>query len=447
MSRILILTASPKRDLVIDEMISKHLTAMGHEVHVRPCLREGRQATLDLCPDVAVVPPIRNPYARDMAEILKKFGCGVITRHTEPSCDWADWKLMDQQEKATIIGQFGYQVNAEIVWGPDEAEILNRRGADFKAVSIGSFAADVYKDPEFLNGGIPKEAFCQANKLDPIKKTILILTAWGFVDFSPDLHTDDLGKAEIDIQGRDAWLAMIKTVVEKYKDTYNVLVTLHPGVDPRPYHFELDPLGIFINEEARARDLVKHTDLIIHAGSTTALGAHFLGKPALQYCDQNRKAISWWDKPKTVISRVSPFADSLDKLLEMIGSVTFGQTNANADAIKELESGRYGSMDGKATERAAEIISKVTGKFKWFWPDLNRDYNQPTLRREYGDFVGKVFCNICGREYFMMRPDYAAMLEKMMDIPQGKLTPPHMACPWCGCNIARPGIPKAVDVS
>jgi hypothetical protein len=123
--KVLILTASPVRDKYIDKLIAKELTALGCEVRIHPCLREGRDATLNFLPDVVVVPPIRNIYARDLAAQLKKWKCGVITRHTEPSCSWQDWQKMSDQQRGDILGRWPYMVDMELVWSQDEAEILN----------------------------------------------------------------------------------------------------------------------------------------------------------------------------------------------------------------------------------------------------------------------------------------------------------------------------------
>ena len=60
--KIAILSASPRRDRYIDELFKRKLEAKGHEVWVRPCLREGRKSVLELEPDVCIVPPIRNPF-------------------------------------------------------------------------------------------------------------------------------------------------------------------------------------------------------------------------------------------------------------------------------------------------------------------------------------------------------------------------------------------------
>ena len=45
--KILIFTASPMRDSIVDSLLTEELEKMGHEVSIRPCLREHRAAFED----------------------------------------------------------------------------------------------------------------------------------------------------------------------------------------------------------------------------------------------------------------------------------------------------------------------------------------------------------------------------------------------------------------
>jgi hypothetical protein len=175
MSKILILTASPVRDKYVDELIASKLRVAGHDVWVRPCLRQGRDSVLELEPDVVVVPPIRNPYSRDFVGTLKRWGCGVVTRHTEPSCSWQDWKKMDEKQRQEIMGRWSYIVDAELVWSQDEAEILKRRNCPFPVIPVGACNADVYKNAEMRARLRNVDAFRDKYKFAR-KKTLLTCT-------------------------------------------------------------------------------------------------------------------------------------------------------------------------------------------------------------------------------------------------------------------------------
>ena len=436
--KILILTASPVRDLAIDEMLAEHLRKMGNDVWVKSCLREGRQAVLDLQPNIVVTPPIRNLYSRDFVEILKDWGIGVVSRHTEASCGWQDFKQMDGQDKQQVLGPFPYMVDMEIVWSEDEAEILRKRNYSFPVYSVGSFAVDVYKLPDLASKYLSREAFCERYKFNKEKKTILILSAWGFLDAAPDLRVDEQDTCDADQEGRNKWIEMIKLLHASLNYKFNILVTIHPGVCAEHYKKELDKLAIPIDTTSQAVEMVMNSDVIVHAGSTTALGAHFLNKPSFQYGDQNQK-LGWLYRSNSPISHVSPYAKDINQLIELITTCQYEKSNASEEAIKQLEDGRYGLMDGQATFRAAELINKLTGHFSYCWPRAHRDYNQPTLYKDPGYLLQPMYCGICHNKFVRLKPDWMMYFVNLLNIPndvKAKAIPPYpLLCPHCGAKM------------
>lgn len=435
MSKILILTASPRRDKVIDDQLSDELKKKGHEVWVRPCLREGRPAILDLKPDIVVVPPIRNPYARDFAETLKGWGCGVVTRHTEASCDWQDFKKMEpHKQNGEILGAFRYIVDAEIVWGKDEAEILSRRGGPFPIVPVGSLAVDIYQRPKYRERFLSRPNFNKKLGLSK-KQTILIASPWGFTDSAPDLQIDEMREFVNDNEGRDRHIAMIKKVAKGLPD-WNVVVTTHPGVDVEYYKKELP--DIVIDCETIATELIVNSDALIHAGSTMAMEAHFAGIPAFQYGDVNRAYSDNWFQCNSPLSKVSPSFKSVPALLRAIKKIK--GDNADKEQLKILEAGRYGLIDGKATERAANVIGNVSGKFNYNWPKAHRDYDQLHMFKDAEKILNKSFCNVCKAPLFIVKPEW---FEQICTAVNGgddlreriKKIRSHTACPGCGARM------------
>lgn len=437
MSKILILSASPQRDSEIDKILSEKLTALGNEVWVKPCLREGRDAVLEIKPDVVLMPPIRNPYSRDFVNQCKDFGCSVATRHTEPSIAWEDYKVISDNEKAMILGQYAYNADVEIVWSEDEAQILKGRGCQFPIVPVGAFVADTYKQDDFISKFINREAFCEKHKLNKDKKTILLSSAWGFIDSSPDLQIDGQREASADEKGRGIWIDMAKQVYEKFKDRWNILVTLHPSVGIDQYKKELEPLGIEIDTESTAVELLKNCDMLVHAGSTMGIEMHFLNKPAFQFGDVNNLVgANWWQRSDAAISRLSPHCDSVEKLIEELDK-GLDVSNANPETVKELEAGRYGNMDGKASERAAEIINKLEGSFKYCWPHSPHDYTQPLIKKDSRSLVTPVTCGICKKSFVALSPDAINDIIGKFGI-EGKIPQKQdTLCAHCGARFFR----------
>ena len=313
--KILILTASPQRDMIIDRQLKDELSKRGHEVWVKPCLREGRDSILELEPDIVVVPPIRNPYSRDFVETCKGWGIGVITRHTEASCSWQDFNAMDPQDRHhNILGALRYQVDAEIVWGQDEAEILQRRGCSFPVVAVGSLAVDAYFNKDIKEEYIRREVFAKKLGIDPKKKTVLIGSSWGFADSAPDLRIDEINTYFSEDEGRDNYIACIKELREKLP--WNIILRPHPGVNITEYKKQLPDIPI--ETDLPAIEMLCNCDLLIHSGSTMAMEAHFLNIPAYQFGDVNRKFTNnWFQKPESPLSKVSPHIICVEDMLKV----------------------------------------------------------------------------------------------------------------------------------
>jgi hypothetical protein len=430
--KFVILTASPQRDKLLDELMAEELRARGHEAHVYPCLREGRKACLDIKPDVVVVPPIRNPYSRDFVETLKYHGCGVVSRHTEASCDWPDYKAMDIKEKQAIMGSFPYKIDKELVWGPDEADILSRRKTDFPVISVGSFSADKY-----LNKGLKqrlgtRKAFDKRYGFEK-GKTLLVTCAWGFADSAPDLNIEETAKARKDNEGRARHIDMIKKLKRYLGDEWDILLTIHPGVMPEVYSKAFPDIPL--DTSRSSIELMTHCDAMVHSGSTMGIGAHLLKMPAFQYQDVNCKLTAgWFCKQGTPLSRVSPGFETSKELADAILQCTLKKSNADKDAVKELVEGRYGLMDGKAYIRAVDEIEQVEGKWTEKWSRPIRDYDQPMCKKDRNSFIVDGVCNICGSTYAIVKREWFYEICKHLKIDKKKVDEMGFfscSCPSC----------------
>jgi len=401
--KVLILSASPHRDEVVDNLIKEELELLGNKVKVVPCLRQGRDAILSYKPNVVVFPPIRNPYSRDLAETCRDFGIGIVSRHTEASCDWKDFKEGDEATKQNILGRWRYDIDKELVWGDDEAQILERRKSGFPAIAVGAFGLDIYKQKGFRSKFTSKKDFCKKWGFDPKKKILTISSPWGFCDSAPDLSIDEMVNVQKEVEGRNKYLAMIGGL--KQRLGCNILVTLHPGVLVEPYKQALAQMKIPLDTESTATDILVNTDILVHSGSTMGMEMHCMNKPAFQYCDVNEKySCGWWIKSGSALSRVSPMFEDLNELATAITKAD--KSNADKKAIKELETGRYGKMDGNAFKRAAKEINGVKGKFKYCWPRAHLDYDTLNVVKDQTKILTEGFCGICKRKFSMVNQEY-----------------------------------------
>lgn len=476
MSCILILSASPTRDKIVDSLIKEELEKQGHKVSVRPCLREGRGAIVDevnkllrgegslkevpFIPDTVVVPPIRNPYSRDLVMVLKQFGLAVISRHTEPSCDKKDFEKILAQDKAEgmtrvmeIYGRYPYIVDAEIVWSKDEAEILNKRDVPFKVRPVGAFTVDAYKREDVIAKHHDRKKFYKKYSFESKNPVLLVCSAWGFADSAPDLHIEDIDSAKKDLAGRNRHFDMIRKL-SVLRNKWNILISTHPGVMQKPYQELCDQLKLPLDTESTSFYLNIHADAMVHAGSTMALNAHLLKIPAYQYGDINAKdAGNWWADPEASISKISPHFNTPEELIKAILAGK-KESNANPATLKDLEKGRFGKMDGKATARAAEIICKHKGEFKFVWPKSTTDYTQLTIQKELRRLCTQIKCGICGEEMVIVNDSWLHQCTNWMlqclgkyfketpppDVLQKMWQPPHSdACPSCSARFFRRG--------
>lgn len=447
--KILILSASPHRDEIVDHLIKEELEKKGHDVEVKACLREGRDGVLAMKPDVVVLPPIRNPYSRDMAYVLKGWGIGVVSRHTEPSCDKADFEKMIPQQKMEIFGKWPYDIDAELVWSQDEADILNQRKVAFKAHAVGAFTVDAYLRKDVMKKHTHHEEFRKRYGFDD-KKILLICSPWGFADAAPDLHIEDLDEARKDKEGQKRHFEMMRTLVPVIKQKWNVLVSIHPGVLVQPYRDICKELGIPLDTETTSYELKLHVDAFIHAGSTMAIGAHLLNKPAWQFGDVYAKdSHSWWGNPESALSKISPYCKTVNELVPAVQNCAPG-TNANLEAMQQLEKGRFGLMDGKATKRAAEIISRIEGSFTLSWPESTSDYTQLILQKNWRRVMTPMTCGICKKEFYILNESYQNAVNQTTketlrdylkndppeDVWRKIWKPPFTSsCPWCSARF------------
>lgn len=434
--KILILSASPVRDKHIDNLIADKLRKLGHEVKVAPCLRQGRDTILAFRPDICLVPPVRNPNSRDFVEEIKRFGCAVVTRHTEPSCSWQDWKKMDQATKKDILGAFEYKVDLELVWSADEADILSRRRGSPKVISVGAIGLDIYFDEAIKAKMTDFPAFYAKYKFSPEKPTLLISSPWGFADTSPDLSTDDITGARRDAIGRDKHMAMIRSVHQSLAGKWNILLSIHAGIGVGPYAELANELAVPLDADSPMIEMLPHCKALIHAGSTASISAHLLGIPSFQYGDVNAEGVTnWWGVGESPISRVSPRYEAVEGLIEAISACPVG-SNANLEVIKELEAGRYGPIDGKACDRAVHYINRLDGTFRYVWPRSVNDYRQLTIQRKESDFYQTMMCNVCHQPFHILTDEFVGQLANRMNVPIERLKPTQgMCCPHCAARM------------
>ena len=123
-----------------------------------------------------------------------------------------------------------------------------------------------------------------------------------------------------------------------------------------------------------------------------------------------------------------------DKLIAGIKKYKPG-SNANIEAIKNLEAGRYGPMDGKATDRAVELINNVKGEFCYRWPRPVRNYDQMHTVKETDSILVRRFCTCCRNEFYSLQPNWLDSFLKVCKAQEKLRMPVEFQCPHCASTI------------
>lgn len=436
MSKILILTSSPQRDRLVDKLLKKELESLGNEVIVRSIPDGARDAILEIKPDILVTPPVRNHFAYDLTEVAARFGIAVAIRHVEPSCDEDDINNMDDGWRKRILIRRPEDIKLELVWSPVEVDYVEMFcKPPHKMMPVGAFVADVYK-----SGDLQRDPdFYKKYGFDPNKPTVLASSPWGLCDSDSDKLGSSTAMMLGDIEARDKWLNMIRDMKEEIGDTHNILATLHPGLMRSDiYQKALDSISVPIDIKSTATYLLVNSNFLVHSGSTLAVEMHWLNKPSFQFGDINSLEMSdgnWWHQKNTPISQVSPFFENGKDIVGAIAAVD-GKSNANAEAIKKLEEGRFGLMDGKATARAAVEINKLKGSFEIAWPKSTFKSRSPMAMMDKSEFFLRPICPICKEQFWLATKPYLDLVASSFKLPKPLLMPPTFECPGCGSPLS-----------
>lgn len=432
MSKILILSGSPQRDKLIDELLMKELESLGNEVIIRPMPLDARESIIELKPNIVLVPPICNIYSYDTAYEAARWGISVVIRHVEPGYDRQDMDTMLKDWKNRALFTRPENLAMELTWGDTEANYIRKfsRGL-FPVMPVGAFVSDLYTD-SYLSGKDKEDSVVDKYGFDKSKKIILISSPWGLMDIDSDLAGESSETLMADNEAMVKWLDMVSELKDRLSD-FNILTTLHPGLLKRPEYKEtLTPLGIPIDTESTALHLLSNCDILVHAGSTMAIEMHWLNKPSFQFGDVNSLDMAdgnWWQRAGTPISQVSPFFLDTKEMGDAIKGSS-ETSNANAVAISELEQGRYGKMDGNATKRASVLINELSGECKMKWPMSQLSTDTQYVIKNINNYYSTVMCSVCDEPFLMAN-------ENILKINKGMPPPPtRFFCPVCGAALS-----------
>lgn len=420
MKKIIIFTHNPIRDPITDDCLVSELTKRGHMVWKRGFLEDDRNMILCIRPDMIILPEIRCGYTLDLAKLCKSWGIQIVVRPCEVGISEESVPLITEDYKRAIFGNWPTNdiIDLMLCWGPRmQSQFCEHSKIDKeKTVSIGGIAFDQFFLPR------PPQ-----NVQRTEKRRVLFATGFAYADRNPQysmpeaLPDDPIHRnmALTDSRARARWFEHIKKFVELAPD-WEVWIKLHSGEKQEVYQAVLRDVPVTYCPNIPAVMALQHVDAVVHCGSTMAYEAHLMGKPAFNLNNICQDVI---------VSKISPSVETVEELVKGLADVCPDVSaplwlNANPEIIDILEKEYYGTVDGKASERAAEAICKLPETKTTIpakWPETTEwKYATSSILKNVEVWA----CRACGVKYHVQGPREMVL------------------CPKCGIANVKIAVPQ-----
>lgn len=362
MKKLIVFTHNPVRDPVTDDCLCVALRRRGHVVFRRNFLSDDKNMILCIKPHIVVLPEIRCEYTLDLAKQCKAWGCQIVVRPCEVGISEESVGAISEDYRRAIFGNWPVNdtIDLMLMWGPKMQELFCKHGGidPAKTAVVGGLAFDQFFLPP------PPDVPQRTDK-----RRVLFATGFAYADRNPQysvpearaedpIHAD---MVRIDSSVRAKWFEAIRRFCNDRSDEWEIWVKLHPGEKEEVYREVLKDLPVVYCPPLPAVRALRYVDVVVHAGSTMAFEAHLMDKPAFNFHNVCQ------DK---VVAAISPQVEDYEGLISGLDH-TPSESNADPAMIEKLTSLYYGTCDGKASERAAEAISKLpdnTPEVPDHWP-------------------------------------------------------------------------------
>lgn len=417
--RILLFVVKKQRDLFIDLILRYWLEKLGHEVIMRSLDDMPENSILELLPDAIVWGAKTTLYQMHLARFAADRNIVSIVRREE-SISYKDWNLANSTIRSWYTGLFDYSpfVALELFFGEEYAEIISTHGhmPGEKCKEVGAMCMDPYFITNLNRISPSKENFCKMLGISPKKKIMLLASRWGLADRdpsgaipeainSPGQRTDSVPEVNsavnVEKEHRKLWLEGIRQLYNNKGDDWDFIIKAHPGEKGEAYEkfFHENKMCVPVIVEGYMTEILNNIDLLIHAGSTTAIEAHLRNIPSISFCPT--------DTEFSPVGKLSPVAMNFSELNILISNVRLGHSNANIEvALKEINN-FYGRLDGNACQRAAHLIDQLVkqkdtnpfrypnDKFKTGIIKVDDPYGQNVTQEEVNNYYNKIKMSIC----------------------------------------------------
>lgn len=400
MKKTIVFTHNPIRDPITDDCLSIELKKRGHYVFRRRFLESDKNMILCIKPNIVVLPEIRCGYTLDLAKQCKEWGIQVVVRPCEVGISEESLDIISEDYRRAIFGNWPINdtIDLMLCWGPKMMDLFSKHGniEKSKLASVGGLAFDQFFLPE------PSEVIPRTEK-----RRVLFATGFAYADRNPEysipeaLPNDPLHRNMVatDSKGRSEWFKVIKRFWAEHGNDWEIWIKPHAGEKEQVYQAVLKDTFTMCPPLPAVR-AVRYADIVVHAGSTMAFEAHLMNKPAINLLNVCQDVI---------VSKISPNASSYEELASLMLEAVPNRgcelkSNANPAIVDILTRDYYGTCDGKASERAAEEISKLPDNEPTV-PDNWPEYREMRYKTDCILSNVEVWeCRACGNKYHVQGP-------------------------------------------
>nr|WP_321513241.1 hypothetical protein [uncultured Pseudodesulfovibrio sp.] len=380
--RILLFVVYKQRDLFIDLLLMHHLEALGHEVFLRPLNITSCNSLLELRPDLVIWGARTTRIQRSLSRFAADRGILQVVRREEGLIYGPTWKDRTPEIKSLTLGTEDYSpyVDLEIGYNGDFRRTISSEGYMplQRLISVGAMSFDIYHHP-CLKALLPnKNDVFERLGLDQKKKLLIMASSWSYADRDLDNAIPEAGTAKGELlshsretvinarKGRDAWFDFMSRFCAEHEDEWNVLLKVHPGerIDAYDRFIEENALPVKTLCDGYMIETLRHCDMLMHTGSTTAVEAHLIGIPSFAY---------WVPSDfKHPLYDVATIVNSYEEFQHFFEVTPLGQSTMTPEDLTFLQDTFWGSIDGYACQRAANAIDSLLAT------STNTPYRFPT---------------------------------------------------------------------
>ncbi|NDV20648.1 hypothetical protein GO013_14650 [Pseudodesulfovibrio sp. JC047] len=367
--RILLFVVYKQRDLFIDLLLMAQLERLGHEVILRPLNITTCNSIVELRPDLIIWGARTTPIQRSLSHFAADRGILQVVRREEGLIYRPTWDERSPEWKSLTLGTEDYSpyVDLEIGFNEDFRRIISTEGhmPGERVRAVGAMTFDIY-DQHSLNELFPdrKTVFDQLD-LDLDKKLLIMASPWSYADRQAETAIPEAGSAAHKLlahsqkiideaqEGRAAWFAFMRHFCHDFSDEWNVLLKVHPGERIEAYDTFIadNHLPIKTICDGYMIEILRHCDMLLHAGSTTSVEAHLLGIPSIAYWVQ--------EGSRHPLHQLTPIVNTYEDFLTFFSETPLHTSTMTEERLEFAQNTFWGTIDGHACERAAKAIDDL----------------------------------------------------------------------------------------